>query len=178
MENWKPIAGFEGLYEVSDLGRVRSLSRLVMFTSKRGKRCERAFKGRVLSLSVGVSGYFMLQLYDGGLARATALHIVVAETFHGSKPSSEHEVRHLDGTKLNCAAANLAWATHTENEADKVVHGTLRRGEDNAQSKLSAEDVAKIRRRVGERQQDLADEFGCTFSNISAIQLRKSWRHV
>jgi hypothetical protein len=80
--------------------------------------------------------------------------------------------------KSNSRADNLAWGTHIENEADKDLHGTRAVGEQHPTHKLSEADVREIRRRTSDLQQDLADEFGCTFSNISAIQLRKSWKHV
>ena len=72
----------------------------------------------------------------------------------------------------------MRYDTPAGNNADKLMHGTLPRGEDSHSAKLTTVDVLEIRRRVGEAQQTLADEFGCTFSNISAIQRRRSWRHV
>lgn len=70
------------------------------------------------------------------------------------------------------------WGTKQENEADKIMHGTRGFGEKAPSAKLTTADVLQIRKRVGEPQQALAEEFGCTFSNVSAIQHRKSWRHV
>lgn len=89
-----------------------------------------------------------------------------------------HEVRHLDGDQCNCRENNLAWGTKKENEADKELHGTRLRGEQSPTARLTVPDVLAIRARIGEPQEALAAEFGCTFSNISAVQLRKSWRHV
>lgn len=178
-ERWKPVVGFEGAYEVSDLGRVRSLDRYVPHSNRWGTISSILHRGQILRLGPHAGGYKTVHLYrDGERVRATVLHIVVAEAFLGPRPTPEHEVRHLDGDAGNCAAANLAWGTRIENEADKELHGTRTRGEQHATAKLSEKDVVAIRRRAGEPQKDLADEFGCTFSNISAIQLRKSWRHV
>jgi DNA-binding transcriptional regulator YiaG len=119
----------------------------------------------------------MVHLYENGVREGRTVHRVVAEAFIGPRPEGL-EVRHLDGNKTNNRASNLVYSTHKENEADKARHGTLRRGEANAAAKLTAADVREIRRRKGERQEDLAAEYGCTFSNISAIQRGKSWRHV
>lgn len=157
------MVGFEGFYEVSDMGRVRSI---------RGRYC-----GRILSPGPHPGGYPLMHLYRNGRRIARTLHSLVAAAFIGPRPRGQ-EVRHKDGVKTNCRAENLSYGTHRQNEADKLAHGTLPLGEKNAAAKLTARDVREIRRRAGERQEDLAKEFGCTFSNISAIQLRKSWRHV
>lgn len=162
-EEWRPVAGFEDRYEVSDLGRVRSIYG--------------PYAGRVLSPGPHPGGYLLMHLYRDGKRTARTLHSLVAAAFIGPRPHGL-EVRHADGVKANCAAANLSYGTHRENEADKIRHGTLPIGEKNATAKLTAAAVKSIRARRGERQEDLAAEFGCTFSNISAIQRGKSWRHV
>lgn len=176
-EIWKAVPGFEGLYEVSDQGRMRSLDRDIEYTMASGRAVVRRRRGQILALGPHVGGYRTVHLYDGGLSRATALHIVVAEAFHGPRPSPRHVVRHLDGDASNCAAANLCWGTPAENSADTLRHGTRLRGERIVGSKLSAGDVREIRASPLP-QAILAERYGCTFSNISAIQLRKSWRHV
>lgn len=177
-EIWKPIAGFEGLYEVSNLGRIRTFDRIVQSHDRWGNRRSFAVPGRILKPGPHPGGYKTVHLYRNGKCRSTVLHIIVAEAFHGPRPSPHHEVRHLDGRKDNCAENNLKWGTKQENEDDKLAHGTRTRGEKSNAAKLSTAQVIEIRSRRGEPQQNLADEFGCTFSNISAIQLRKSWRHV
>ena len=163
IEEWRPVVGFEGLYEVSDAGQVRSI---------RGPYC-----GRVLSPGPHNGGYPLIHLYRSGRRTARTLHSIVAAAFIGPRPDGQ-VVRHVDGVRTNCRAGNLLYGTPQQNEADKQVHGTVPRGEKNAAAKLTAEDVRQIRNRAGERQETLAAEFGCTFGNISAIQLRKSWRHV
>lgn len=163
IEEWRPAVGFEGRYEASNMGRVRSTS---------GQYC-----GRILSPGPHPGGYLMMHLYAYGRRSARTLHSVVAAAFLGPRPVGM-EVCHLDGVKTNCAAANLAYATHRENEAHKLLHGTRMLGERHATAKLTAAQVREIRARQNEPQAVLAAEFGCTFGNISAIQRRKSWRHV
>lgn len=176
-ERWLPVVGFEGLYEVSDLGRVRSLPRYIEQMGRWGKPMSRWMKGGILALGPHTGGYNAVHLYKDGRQRATVLHIVVAEAFLGPRPAGM-EVLHNDGDKKNCAVGNLRYGTKLENEADKELHGTRLRGEKHVSAKLTEADVKKIRASVGIPQQDLADHYGCTFSNISAIQLRKSWKHV
>lgn len=177
VETWKPIVGFKGVYEVSDLGHVRSLDRYITFRNRWGGTTTMFKAGQAVKPGPHTGGYRMLHLYLGGRSKTTLLHTAVIEAFVGPRPPGM-EVLHNDGNKLNCRLDNLRYGTRLENERDKILHGTLPQGESHALVKLSIEDVLAIRKRVGEPQKQLADEYGCTFSNISAIQRRKSWRHV
>jgi HNH endonuclease/NUMOD4 motif len=115
MERWLPVVGFEGLYEVSDQGRVRSLDRIVSVQGRQGLMSRR-YRGRVLALGPHVGGYEVVHLYNGGRQRATVLHILVAEAFLGPRPP-DAEVLHIDGNPKNCAVDNLRYGTKIENEA-------------------------------------------------------------
>lgn len=176
-EEWRAVPGFEGLYEVSDLGRVRSLDRLCPVVSRKGKRWFRRYRGRVLSPGPHVGGYQTLHLHNEGRSRCTVVHIVVAEAFLGPRPPGHH-VCHYDGDTQNSAAANLRYDTPKGNAADRHRHGTAPLGEKSACAVLTTDDVLAIRQAIGVPQEVLAQRYGCTFSNISAIQLRKSWKHV
>lgn len=121
-EHWLPIAGLEGRYEVSDLGRVRSLDQHLV--GSRGKPYVR--HGRVLRPAVGTSGYPFVSLPDDTTRsgyRVRNIHVLVAETFLGSREEGM-EVRHLDGNRTDCRLSNLAWGTRLENEEDKRRHRT------------------------------------------------------
>jgi hypothetical protein len=158
-EHWRPVVGFEGLYEVSDQGRVRNKH------------------GQVLRHNKITSGYVAAHLYRGGQRHIRTVHRLVLEAFVALRPQGM-ECRHIDNDKTNNRLGNLSWASHTDNEADKLRFGTRLRGERIAGAKLTADAARAIRQRRGEPQADLAAEFGCTFSNVSAIQRGKSWRHV
>jgi len=110
LEQWAPIAGWVGLYEVSSTGQVRSLPRF---------RC----KGRVLRHGTTHNGYLTVTFSADGRREARTLHRVVAEAFLGPKPEGYHTC-HIDGDKTNNAVTNLAYKTPAENEADKRIHGT------------------------------------------------------
>jgi hypothetical protein len=113
-ENWKPIVGYEGAYEVSDLGRVRSLERVVMAVNRWGSSTPRRVGGRLLRGTDNGRGYLCVQLCDGGQRAPQLVHRLVAEAF---VPTYEgrHFVNHKDGVKTNNAAANLEWVTRSEN---------------------------------------------------------------
>ena len=109
-ESWKPVVGYEGLYEVSDLGRVRSLDRVVK--GKRNSKWER--KGRILQQANRGNGYYAVGLYKSGTQKMYHVHRLVAVAFIPN-PFNKPCVNHLDENKQNNAISNLEWATHKEN---------------------------------------------------------------
>lgn len=113
-ERWLPAVAWEGLYEVSDLGRVRSLTRW----TPAGTR-----KGRLLKTNISPSGYPQLGFRRDGKSRTQAVHRLVAAAFLGPRPEGQ-EVRHLDGNKINNRLDNLAYGTPSENSLDSIRHGT------------------------------------------------------
>src|SRR5205809_898070 len=106
MEKWLPVPGFDQ-YEISDLGRVRSLYRAP----------------RILNPAM-TNGYHRLNL---GRARLVYVHQLVAQVFIGPCPDGQ-EVRHLDGCRTNNQASNLAYGTRADNIHDAKRHGTLQNG--------------------------------------------------
>ena len=119
IEHWRPIPGWEGVYEVSDAGRVRSLDR--RYTNARGER--RTYRGRVLSAFLNSEGYPQVNLSRPGTRASRAVHQLVALAFIGP-PLPDEEVCHGDGTRTNNALTNLRYGTHSENALDQVRHGT------------------------------------------------------
>lgn len=115
-ERWLPVVGLEGAYEVSSLGRVRSVPRWV----RNGNTGRKWVKGRILAVkAVKRSGYPQLRI-----ARSTKmLHRLVADAFLGPCPPGL-VVRHLDGNPANNLPSNLAYGTVSENMFDQVRHGT------------------------------------------------------
>lgn len=116
---------------------------------------------------------YVLVCVDGAQVRANRL---ICEKVQGPAPSSKHEAAHLCGHS-NCINHNhLAWKTHIENEADKLIHGTRQRGEQIVQSKLTESDVRKIRSLKGAVPQRVIGEmFGVGQQAVSAILLGKKW---
>jgi hypothetical protein len=107
---WLPVAGYEGLYEVSDAGQVWSAPRATT-------------RGGILRRNPNHLGYLYVTLTRCGVQRRLAVHRLVAAAFIGPCPEGQ-EVRHLDGNPPNCATANLAYGTHGENMLDRRAHGT------------------------------------------------------
>lgn len=104
---------------------------------------------------------------------------VLCELAHGPAPSFLHQAAHScgNGDKGCMNQKHIRWATPQENSDDRILHGRSCRGEKSPAAKLSKSDVKKIIRRLdkGQTLQDIADDFGVTFANISCIKLGKSW---
>lgn len=111
-ETWMDVAGFEGSYRVSSLGRVRSLAR----TRVGYRGFPVGVRARVLKASCGTNGYLFVILSRNGVNHNRMVHRLVAESFV-SRHDDETEVNHIDSDKWNNAASNLEWVTHGENVA-------------------------------------------------------------
>lgn len=119
-EHWLPIAGYEGSYEVSDRGRVRSLDRI----TPRGRR----WRGKILSPIPQHRGHLVVNLHGGEDANKHGwtprfVHHLVLEAFVGARPNDKPVCRHLNGDSADNRAENLVWGTHVENGRDTVEHG-------------------------------------------------------
>lgn len=119
-EEWRPICGLEGRYEVSKFGRVRSLDRIGTQGSRWGHPVEVRIKGRLLTPSPAAGGYLYARINGAG----ALVHRLVLEAFVGPCPDG-HECAHQDGDPANNNLSNLRWATKVENQADRRRHGTM-----------------------------------------------------
>lgn len=121
-EIWKDISGFEGRYQVSDQGRVRSVARLQRYTHWRtGEELFRQTKDRVVAAQLVNSGYQIVHLHRDNERKALLVHRLVAEAFLPGQACET--VNHINGQKTDNRASNLEWATYTENHLHAVEHG-------------------------------------------------------
>jgi hypothetical protein len=146
---------FSPSYCVSESGRVGRIGTtawLRQFPAKRGN-------------------YLTVSLWEKNIGKTWPVHQIVAITFHGPRPSSQHEVAHRDGRKPNNHWRNLRWATRVENEHDKVAHGRTNRGERNGQAKLSDNQAREIVAAYasGETQRSIASRYAIDQSQVSNI---------
>ncbi len=161
IEQWKPAVGYDGLYEVSNLGRVRT-----HYTS-----------GRILEPST--DGYYFILHLSGPRKGTRRVHILVLEAFIGPRPKGKVS-RHLDGNPYNNAADNLAWGTQKENMDDRRKHGTHLEGSGCGQAKLNEEDVVKMRamRNQGMTMAAIAKHFPISSAHVCNVLSGKTWKHV
>lgn len=117
-ENWLPVVGYEGLYEVSDLGKIRSVSRI----NRNGVQ----IGGIVLRPGPQRKGYLTVSLIDkDGRKKSKRVHRLVLEAFVGPCPEG-HLVRHLNDIPGDNRLGNLRWGTGSENQADARVNGRFK----------------------------------------------------
>lgn len=111
-EIWKDIKDYEGLYQVSNLGRVKSL-KTYKYTKKTNS-CKEILRIRILRSALEKSGYKIVVLTKNKIRTTKKVHRLVAETFI-SNPNNYKCVNHIDGNKLNNSVNNLEWITNSNN---------------------------------------------------------------
>src|SRR5882762_1362613 len=175
VERWLPIAGFEGRYEVSSHGRIRSVPHL-QSRRRKGVPYLYSIAGRILRPCPEARGAaFHVQL---GRGRHRKIHHLVLETFVGSRPDGT-EGLHADDDTSNNRLENLSWGTHAKNMADAALRGRTARGERNGQAKLTAPVVLRIFdlcQTMGDTR--IARDLGLPRSTIKNIRHRKRWAHI
>lgn len=126
-EIWLPIKGYEGLYDVSNFGRVRSVDRIIYKTSKNGKLYSSIRKGVILSLKPNEkrNNYVEVGLCKEGVRTNLKVHRLVAIAFIPN-PENKPDIDHIDGNPLNNNASNLRWVTKSENMKNPITVDRLR----------------------------------------------------
>jgi len=159
-ERWNPIAYYEGLYDVSNLGRIRCSS------TRKG-----AVRWRIISQQLGTKGYPIVRLHKNGGRFRVRTHKLVAEAFIGECPIGK-ECNHKDGIKTNNRATNLEYITSLENRYHAIQLGLT-------PAKLSESNIHDIRLRIGsETQWSIAKDYGVSQVTISKIKSGQLYKWV
>lgn len=170
-ENWKPIKGYEGLYEVSNFGRIRSLDRIdSLGRIKKGQELKPNFDGR--------KNYLHVNLSKNGKKKSVQVHTLVANAFCNN-PNKYNEINHIDECKTNNRAENLEWCTRSYNNS----YGTLKDsklGEKNPQNKIDKSAALYIKRNYKPRDKKfgaipLAKKYGISESHVCHIASSERW---
>lgn len=175
-EAWSPIAGYEGLYEVSSHGRVRSLDRVVTVAMSDGSVHLRRMRSVLRRLRLGTTGYHQVSLWKDGITELAKVSHLVAEAFIGPRPPGL-DTCHNDGNRLNDFASNLRYDTRRANCWDRRAHGTEHIGEQNPRARLTKSQISEIR--IGRRKESsrvLAAEYGVSAGHIKNIRCSRCWR--
>jgi hypothetical protein len=179
-EIWRDVITHPGLYKVSNLGRVKSLRRLISVAPSRQSPVGHSFwlSERILKSSPSKWGHHAVTLWHKFTSRQARVHRLVLEAFVGPCPLGK-EGCHKNGKSSDNRLKNIYWGTPKQNNADKKRHGTHIEGEDIPWAKLTKKDVLKIRSLAGRVPQNaMAEMYGVRQPQISRIVNRKEWRHL
>lgn len=182
MEEWRNVVGYEGLYQISDTGKVR-----------RVKAAKGTWSGRVLKPRTYDSGHQTVRLYgaepsgknDGrNKWKVKWIHRMVLEAFIGPAPDNDSQANHKNGNPTDNRVDNLEWVT----QADNIRHAykylgladKLPRGEAHHNTTLTKAQVIQMRKlhEAGHSQNSLARKFGITQASVWRIVHRITWSHV
>lgn len=176
-EEWRDVAEYEGLYQVSNLGRVKSLSRFTKFG-----RSYKTTKTMLLRFYVDKDGYMLVGFskkskMKGGIK----VHQLVLLSFGFERKSNKLGCCHGDGCRYNNRIENLRWGTQADNVKDQGKHGRFTEGEKSGQAVLNNKKVIEIRElyRKGEySQKKIGKIFGVSQGNVGFIVRRITWKHI
>lgn len=182
MEVWKAIPGYEGYYEASNTGVIRSVDRLVPHGIH--GTCKQT--GRVLKYALDAKGYPRVALSDGTKLRTYTIHRLIALTFMGLRPEG-YQINHISGIKTDNSTTNLEYCTQSENALHSFRLGLQKPkpGSTNHMAKLN-EDQVKTIRAIAVRggryygRKELARRFGVSESTIKEVVTgsKGGWKHV
>lgn len=170
-EIWRWIKGYEGLYQISNYGRVKSFPRNGTIN-----------KIKILKPSLAKGGYLRISLNKKDKGEYFQIHRLVAQAFI-SNPQNKPHVNHRFGVKFDCYFENLEWSTIAENNKHAYDTGLKKSGERHVNSKLTNEDVKFIREHYIPRSKEygekaLAEKFNVTILTIGRVIHRKTYKNV
>lgn len=173
-EIWKDIPGFEGYYQASSFGQVRSLDRIVPLKDGR----TRFAQGRILRPGI-TTNYLSVSLCISAIEKSFLIHYLVMLTFAGPRPAG-YEINHQDGDKSNNSFANLEYVTTSQNKYHAFANGLSPKGSAHKNAKLNETAVREIRQLIAEgfAEQQIAGRYGVTRNVIWRIKHGKGWKHV
>lgn len=136
MEEWKNIEGYEGLYQVSSLGRVKTLARNCYFTNRWGQAATRTIDEMIMKTKIQNNGYEVVTLSKNGVRQSISVHRLVAMAFIPN-PENKPQVDHINGDKTLNIMSNLRWVSAAENAANPLWVEHSRNISDETRRKMS-----------------------------------------
>ncbi len=180
-EEWRDVPGYEGLYRVSDMGRVMTLSRRLVF--RNGKQRGRVIPTKILAPTVVKDGHLRLTLCKLGIVKSVYVHSLVLLAFVGECPDGMECCHFPDRDPTNNRLDNLRWGTAADNAGDRVVHGSCA-GANNGRAALTVEQVSLIRSLRGRLLSEygfktrLARELGVHASTVRRALKGETWNRL
>ncbi len=182
METYKDIKNYEGLYQISNLGNVKSLTRVVKKNIK--NKCKTVSEtitihGRIKKQSKTIKGNYItywVVLSKNGKHKKFYVHRLVAEHFI-KNVYNKKEVNHKDSNPQNNKADNLEWVTHNENMKHAMVKNRISKGESSGMSKLNNNAIKEIYNTKTDAKL-LAIKYNVSRESIYSIRRGQSWKHI
>lgn len=170
-EFWRAVPGYEAAYEVSSLGRVRSIPRLTL----RGRRVG----GEIMQCARGNNGYYNVTLKVDKSVKRFGVHQLVARAFIPN-PEGLPEIHRIDGDPANNSVDNLEWVSHAENMRRAALNGRRPLGEAHGLHRLTEADVRSIRCLVaaGQSARGIGCQFNVSKTTVLSIAAGRTWGHV
>lgn len=177
-EVWKDIPKYKGYYQVSNLGRVKSCSRILKVFN-RHKICDRKYKERILKHDINKEGYHKVSLSKNNKIEVYRVSRLVLICFD-RKPKINEEACHFpDHNKSNNRIDNLKWGTPKENSLHRIKHGTMLYGEKAPMVKLDNNKVKIIRNLSKTKStKDICSIFNVHKTTIQRIINNKTWKNI
>lgn len=172
IEEWRSVVGYEGIYEVSDLGRIKSLEKTFWSVKNNSFSVNKSF---IRKQSFTKKLYLRLGLMLNFKQNPFLVHRLVAIAFIPN-PENKPEINHKNGIKTHNFKMNLEWNTTKENVIHSFETGLSKRakGEDNKSSKLSHQKAFEIRK-SNLKNKELANIYGVSISTIELVKSNKIW---
>jgi len=177
-EIWKDIKGYEGQYQISNLGRVKSLARIQKIGLRNIKI--KPLKEIILKQSKSTSGYYQVCLCKNSVKKTHAIHKLVAKHFILNE-NNKKQVNHIDGNKTNNFYKNLEWCSYHENLRHAIKNGLRAVNEKNGRAKLKNIEVLQIRQlyKTGKyTHAQLGEMYGIASSTTQQVISRRYWKTI
>ena len=173
MEVWKDVKGYEGYYQVSNLGRIKSLSRKV----KNHSGFKKVLKEKILKVHIGKTGYYVVDLKKESQRKTFKIHRLIALHFI-KNPNNKKCINHINGVKTDNSLKNLEWCTIKENNNHAIKKGLVKNhGVFNKKSKFKEQDVIYIKN-SHERATDLAKKFNVSEGTIYRVRRGETYKSI
>jgi hypothetical protein len=181
IEVWKDIPGYEGYYQASNMGKIRSLDRKEFYKDKRcpSKQLFRLRKGQILSCSDNQYGYLYVNLHKNKIKTTHHVARLILITFNRFPKNNEQACHFPDSNKYNNKIDNLRWGTAQENARDRDNHGNTIREEKMFNAKLNKKKVEEILKLLNNNTQTyIANLYNINRKTIFNIKHNLIWKSV
>lgn len=180
IEVWRNVIGWEGIYQISNFGRIKAIERFLIKNRRGGKNKMAVYQVEVLrTIKTNRKGYKTISLWKEGFVKHFTTHRLVA-IHYIANPNKYPQVLHKDDNPANPRWGNLFWGTQSQNIQDSVSKGRWRIGAKNNKTKLLAEQVVEIKKLIlsGRSCYGLGKQYNMSKYAILSIKNGRSWAYI